>query len=246
LTLDPGAHLEALAAGSEAFAGVAASNLDRPVASCPGWDVAELTRHLGVVYGWAVAAVEAAGERPGAPAGPAPGRREDLAGWFAGQRAAVLDALSGREPDHPAWKLGRPGVGNVAWWRRRQALETAVHLFDAETAAGRRATIPAELAADGIDELLSELLPSYLARRPVPELKGTLHLHATDTEGEWHLDFSAPDLGLRREHSKADTALRGPAASLYLWLWNRPPAEEGEVEVFGDASAARAWGQVRF
>ncbi|HLI54935.1 MAG TPA: maleylpyruvate isomerase N-terminal domain-containing protein [Acidimicrobiales bacterium] len=245
MTLDPGAHLEALAAASEAFAGVAASNLDRPVASCPGWDVADLVRHLGQVYGWAVAAVEAGGEAPEAPAGPAPGGREDLSGWFLDRRADLLDALSGRDPQQPAWKR-RGGLGSVAWWRRRQALETAVHLFDAETAAGKRATIPAELAADGIDEFLSELLPSYLARTPVPELQGTLHLHATDTDGEWHLDFSAPDLGLRREHSKADTALRGPAASLYLWLWNRPPPEEGEVEVLGDGSAARAWGQVRY
>lgn len=245
MTLDPGSYLEALAADSEALAGAADGSLDRAVPACPGWVVGDLVGHLGGVYSFAAAAVEAGGERPAKERAQPPEDRSGLTRWFLEQRANVLDALSGREPGEPAWSFSRRGAATAGWWRRRQALETAVHLFDVQTAAGRHGTVGPELAADGIDETLSEILPAYLERRPVAALTGTLHLHATDTPGEWHVDLSAPGLGFRREHAKADTALRGPAAPLYLWLWNRAGTEEGGIETFGDASVVGAWGQVR-
>ncbi len=45
-------------------------------------------------------------------------------------------------PDTPAWTFSAAGAPhNVGWWQRRQALETAVHRWDAQI-GGRRGPDP--------------------------------------------------------------------------------------------------------
>ena len=239
--IDTGSHLSALAADSQALADRAGSGLGAAVRACPGWTVADVVGHLGGVYSWVTLCVEAAGPRPSVERDRPPAEPGEVVDWFLERRAAVLDALTAHEPDAPAWNF-RPGAPQtVAWWRRRQAIETAVHLWDVEHATGGPGRIDPELAADGVAEMLEEILAAKLAGRPVPGLTGTLHLHATDADGEWSLDFGAADLAVRREHTKADTAVRGPAAGLLLWLWNRSEPADAGLEVFGDPAVVDAW-----
>jgi hypothetical protein len=50
---------------------------------------------------------------------------------------------------------------------------------------------------------------------------------------------------VRREHAKADVAVRGPASALELFLYNRRGPDG--LEVFGDEAKAAAWTEkVRF
>lgn len=242
--LDTGTYLSTIAADSQAFADLAEGRLDVPVPACPDWVGADLVGHLGSVYSWVALCVEAGGQRPGLDRDQPPSGADELVGWFRERRAGALDALSSRQPDAPAWIFGGRGEANVGWWRRRQAIETALHLWDLEQAAGAPGRIDPELAADGTDEFLGQFLPSVLTRRPVPQLRGTLHVHATDAPGEWSLDFGVADLDVRRTHSKADTAVRGPAAGLLLWLWNRMDADGAGLEVFGDRAVVDAWASV--
>lgn len=243
--MDSRAHLAALEADSGAIAELAPQHLERAVPACPDWDVADLIGHLGGVYSWAAMVTSAGGDRPQGERDRPPPDREALIRWFQVKRQAVLSVLAGTDPDRPAWVFIAPSPRNVAWWRRRQAMETAIHLADVQQAAGITPTMSAELAADGIDEVLTEMLPGLMARRRVEGLGGTLHVHCTDAEGEWVLDFSAPTLEVRREHAKADTAARGPAAGLYLWLWNRTDPESAGLDVFGDQSLVETWRKVR-
>lgn len=243
--LDTGLHLSALAADSQAIADLAADHLDRPVPACPEWTVADVLGHLGGVYSWVWLVVRAAGEKPDKDREAPPADRSALVDWFREQRAAVVDVLSSTEPDEPAWTFVRAAQPTVGWWRRRQALETAVHLYDVESAAGRPGPVAPDLAADGVDELLTEFLPGYLRRNPVAGLEGTVHLHCTDADGEWVLDFSGPELQVRREHAKSDTAVRGPASDLFLLLWNRVGLDAPGLEVFGRREVAAALAEVR-
>lgn len=241
--LDTGAHLSALAADSQAVADLAEDRMELKVPTCPDWTVADLLGHLGGVYSWVWLVVRADGEKPDKGRDVAPEDPAGMVQWFRQQRAAALSALESKEPGEPAWSfVGRRDVG---WWRRRQALETAIHLHDVQDAAGMSEAMDPQLAADGVDEILTEFLPGYLSRRPVAGLEGTFHVHCTDVDGEWAVDFSAPSLEVRREHAKADTAVRGPASDLFLWLWNRVPLDCPGLEVFGRRDVAQALTEVR-
>ncbi len=234
-----------LAAEGAAFADSAEGHFDRPVPSCPEWNVADLVAHLGGVYAWARYAVAAGGERVNrrdVPTPPAPEHAADLLPWFRTRLGELLEALSG-DADAPAWTFPPNAPNTAAWWQRRQALETVVHRWDVQTAAasGPVDPIAPDLAVEGVDEFLADFLPRVIAADASGALTGTLHLHATDTPGEWWLDFDAEGLATRREHAKADTAVRGPAAGLYLWLWNRQSPEAAGLEVFGRVETAVGW-----
>jgi uncharacterized protein (TIGR03083 family) len=243
--LDTGAYLSALTADSQAFADAAAPHLERPVTTCPGWSVADLVAHMGGVYSWATMVAHAGGDRPTAARARPPTDRQQLMPWFQDWRDRVIDALSSKEPDEPAWMFPPPHAADIAWWRRRQALETSIHLYDVEQAAGTPRPVPPDLASDGVDEALTQFLTNYLRTHELSGFEGTLHLHCTDTEGEWLLDFGGAELEVRREHTKADTAVRGRASDLFLWVWNRIPLDGPGLEVFGRRETAAALGQVR-
>ena len=131
-----------------------------------------------------------------------------------------------------------PEHQRAGFWPRRMAQETTVHRVDAEQAVGWpvRAIEPA-FAVDGIDELFSVFVPALRAGRS-PGDGRTVHLHATDVEGEWLIRFEDSDVVVEPGHAKGDAAVRGPAAELLLWLWGRLPLDG--LEVFGARSAAEA------
>lgn len=103
-----------------------------------------------------------------------------------------------------------------------------MHRFDAQFAAGDAKPIDAELALGGIDEHLG-FVAFGLAVKPVEGLSGSLHLHASDVEGEWVLQLAPDRLAFERSHAKADAAIRGPASELLLWLVNRRLPESPEL-----------------
>jgi uncharacterized protein (TIGR03083 family) len=243
--LDSSAYLAALGADGARIVSVAPGCLDRPVPACPAWTVRDLVGHLGGVYSWAAMVVEAGGERPAGDRASAPSGDDDLMGWFGDLFERVQEILETSDPAAPAWSMSRSGPRDVGWWRRRQAQETAVHRYDVEAAAGSAEPIPAELAADGVDEFLTVFLPGVLSRGPVEGLRGTAHFHATDTPGEWWLDLDSPGAAVRLEHAKADTAIRGPASALDLFLWNRLSAGEAGLQTFGDAEVVDSFRLVK-
>ena len=63
-------------------------------------------------------------------------------------------------------------------------------------------------------------------------LDGSIHVHCTDTEGEWLVRRDGDDLVVTREHAKGDVAARGSASDLLLFLWGRRPVSA--LDVFGD------------
>jgi hypothetical protein len=95
------------------------------------------------------------------------------------------------------------------------ALETAVHRADVESAVGPVTPIDADLALDGIDELL--------------------HVMLADAGIE---DVPGPVVGAGRVRVDiAGTSVSAGASDLLLWLWGRTP--EGTIEVIGDEAGLR-------
>lgn len=243
--------------------------LGAPVPTCPGWSTGDLVVHLGAVHRWAAAVVEAGGARVARrdlPAPPAPGD-PGLLGWYLESVAALRAVLGATDPAAPAWtwSASSPPARTAGWWVRRQVVETALHRVDVELAAGGPAQgVARPVAAAGLEELLTDLLPGALASGGVDgaALHGTLHLHATDGPPadlapgdlapgdpapgdtvEWLVDLDADPPVATRGHARAAAALRGPASELLLWSHHR--AGTGHLEVLGDASVVAGWEAVR-
>lgn len=235
-----------LATGNDDARGLLAAareGWDRPVPGCGDWDAAALVRHTGAVLG-SMAGTVATGTRTSRKdIGSGPEGLGELPGWYLGHLDRALEALGSADPDAETWTFSSTGDRRVAWWCRRLAVEIALHRVDAQSGApGGVGPIDGDVAAAGIEEYVTELLPGVLTRagadggeRPT----GTLHLHATDGDVEWWVDLDDPGAAARPEHAKADTALRATRSDLLLWLWNRAPAEAPDV--FGDPATLDRW-----
>ena len=224
--------LEAVERENRALARAAEGNLARQVPGCPGWDVAQLVRHLGAVHRWAAGIVrehvEARPQRHNEPSEPAD---EVLLPWFLEGLEELLRTFRSVDPEKPCWTW--TGQAPPQWWRRRQALEAAVHRVDVEQATGTsHPIVEGELSVTGVDEMLDIFIPWQRLPEELGPVGRTLHLHATDREGEWMLRLRAGGIDVERGHAKGDAALRGPASDLFLFLWNR--IEVGALELFGD------------
>jgi uncharacterized protein (TIGR03083 family) len=235
-------HLEEIQTGSAALVASARSaGIDAPVPSCPGWDVHELVLHTGTTHRWATTLVATRATGYVAPdLGELPAERDAIFDWFEDGARRFVDVLGTTDPQTAVWAWGSDQ--HARFWSRRMAHETAVHGWDASHAAREDRAIPAELAVDGIDEQL-ENIPFMMPFRPeVAALRGdgeSIHLHATDTEGEWLIRFTADGIETTREHAKGDVAARGSASDLMLFLVGR--VRHDQLEVFGDAALLDRW-----
>jgi hypothetical protein len=98
-------------------------------------------------------------------------------------------------------------------------------------ATDRTTPVDRALAVDGIDEFLDVFLPEADTTRNLGN--GTIHLHATDGEGEWLLTVDGAETQVERGHAKGDVAVRASASDLLLMLWRR--VSPSGLDVLGDA-----------
>ena len=236
--MDHEAYIDAIAIYSDRMvAALHDVNPAAPVPSCGEWTVRDLFLHMGAVQRWATDHVESRRERTGPrPPGAEPAD-EDLGAWLNEGAVALVQALRATPGDTPMGGFGRPA--DARFWSRRQAHEVAVHAADAQAASGSIEPIDATLASDGLDEYLTEMVPLRY-RKQAFELPGSLHVHCTDVTGEWTVRAVDGAYRCDRTHDKGDAALRGPASSALLVLYNRLPVGP-PVEVFGDAGVVEWW-----
>ena len=215
------------------------ADLDASVPTCPDWSVRDLLAHVGWVHRYVTEhVIRQATERvppdeiPTAPAG------DDVLGYAREGLSSLLDALASSDPNQPIWTWG--ARQDVGFFVRRMVHETALHRFDAESAAGDTDGVPDDQGADGVDELYTEVIPSGLRRWPRPVPSGTLHLHRTDGgDGEWMIRPDGDGMSVTHTHEKGDAAIRGSGSDLFFAVWGRIGLNR--VELFGDESVARAW-----
>jgi uncharacterized protein (TIGR03083 family) len=227
---------DAIAAAGRALTDAGRAAPDAPVAACPGWTVATVVKHVGLVHTWATGVLrDYPSEAPPFPRAPAELTPSDLPDWADAQRATLIDAIAESDGDHAVWAFGE--VQAARFWWRRQAIETSVHAWDGADAASTPWAIPPGVGAEGVEELLEWNLARRFASEPPAWGAGrTIHLHRTDGDGEWLLTIGDPPR-VERGHAKGDLAVRGPAADLLLWSYNR----RAGVELLGDTTLADAW-----
>lgn len=228
--VDTSSLIDALRSQGELLGDAAGkAELTAPVPSCPGWAVRDLLLHIGGVHRWAATVVR---ERRPAPLGldqpydivAEPPGDDALLDWFRTGHAALVRTLSEAPADLACWAF-LPAPSPLAFWARRQTHETTVHRVDADLAAGVEvAPIEPSLAEDGLDELLTCFV-SNRNRRLRSDEPWTLAVHATDVAADWLVSIgpNLPTVHRTAGPEPADVTVAGPAAELYLALWNRGP-----------------------
>jgi len=224
-------------------------DLDRPVPACPGWTFKQLATHVGRGHRWAAQIVATRASAPvstrDVPNGRMPDDPAQHQAWLAESAELVAEAVTAAG-DEPVWTFTGPRPAR--WWARRRAHEGAVHLADAQLAAGRDVDLAPGFAADGVDEWLGLVVASTGHPEQARELGGdgqTLHLHATDPgldgTGEWLITRTPSGVTVEPGHAKADVAVRAPAVRLLLLLTRRIPASAPGVEIFGEQALLTHW-----
>jgi uncharacterized protein (TIGR03083 family) len=238
--MDIAAHINALETEAAALGSAAsAAALADPVPGCPDWSVRDLVRHIGYVHRWAAAVVsgrlDGADGDADAAVGPLPAD-PDLHDWYADGHRALAATLRAAPGDLDCFTF-LPAPSPLAFWARRQALETAVHHADAAAAAGRPVRFSDELAHDGIDETLRGF-----AARPRAFEPGSIWLQPGSGPG-WRIDLHEEGATAANDVTAdgCDVTVSGPPTDVYLWLWNRPAG----VDITGDPTVAERWKRVR-
>jgi uncharacterized protein (TIGR03083 family) len=235
--MDRDTYMHHLARDGRRMAELARGDLEAMVPTCPDWKLVDLIEHTGMVHRWQTTTVR---DRPPSfpdesvwRLGPADG--VSWADWF---QAGVDDAvrvIGAADPASGCWTWFEPDQ-TAGFFQRRITLETLVHRLDAELAAtGTITAVDPVLGTDAIDEVFDVMVPAT-APSPVGGRGETVHLHATDGDGEWVVTLLADTVTVERTHAKADAAVRASTADLVLFIWGREPV--GPVERFGDPAAA--------
>lgn len=238
--MDIAAHIEALEdEGGRLAAAAGAASLNDPVPGCPDWAVRDLVQHIGYVHRWAAAIVSGRLDGPNGDADAVVGPLPDdarLLDWYGDGHRELVATLRGAPADLECFTF-LPAPSPLAFWARRQALETAVHHADAAAAAGQPVSFTDELAHDGIDETLRGF-----GTRPRAFEPGSIWLQPGDGPG-WRIELHEEGATSTQDADAegADVTVAGSPTDIYLWLWNRP----ARVDITGDAAVAERWKKIR-
>ncbi|WP_371494325.1 maleylpyruvate isomerase family mycothiol-dependent enzyme [Kitasatospora sp. NBC_00374] len=221
------------------------------VPSCPGWSVSDLVLHLGSVHRVVTHVIR---DRPsrvpdatdlgflrlpedtdGWPApehqpnlGPVP---PGLGDWFTAGAAELAALFTDRDPAEEVWTWSPER--SVGFWQRMQAIEAAVHRWDAEDAAGTARPVDAALARDAVAQTFTVMAPARRSWRQAPPGSGERYrLRESDGPGRWTAHFDGSQVLLGDGADRYDVELAGTASDLMLFLWGRLPADR--LAVTGD------------
>lgn len=217
-------------------------DLELPVPTCGDWLLADLLWHLLEVQDFWAFIIESRPDGPDAYVQPPRPAASDLADGLRSATERLSAALETAGNDEAAWSWSDDHT--VGFSVRRQSHEALVHYVDGLLACAQPLPdIDPNLAADGVDELVTVMLggiPEWATYQPA---SGVIELRATDTKANWFLEFGRvtgtdPDSGNDIDRPctelvsdrEPDTMLSGLAIDLDLWLWGRLPADTLRVD----------------
>jgi hypothetical protein len=116
------------------------------------------------------------------------------------------------------------------------AQETAVHRVDVELAVGKPTPVDAELAVDGVDEILLLMLAGDWSEDPEDAATGQ-HVAISTGGRTWLVTLEEKSIGVTEDGDAGDATVGGDPADVLLWLWGRLADED--VTRSGDEDALR-------
>ncbi|SOB86025.1 maleylpyruvate isomerase family mycothiol-dependent enzyme [Streptomyces sp. 1331.2] len=248
--MTPNEHVAAVSAETARFvAAVRAADPAIPVPSCPGWTLADLVRHAGSVQRWFTVLLRRRIQAPPTSRDvelKLPERTQDYPAWLAESAAEADATFSDTDLDAPMWAWGADQ--HARFWVRRMLFETLVHRVDAELALGLQPELDPALAADGVDEFLTNLPYAAFFAPGTAELRGenrTIRFTRTDGDGDWLVRLRPDGFGLESgaaaAEPAADATVSATAADLLLLLYGRLDRSAAEVAVTGDEQLLELW-----
>lgn len=229
----------AIRSEGEAIVAAARFGLDAEVPTCEAWQVNELLTHVASVYRRAATVVTDRATEAVQWSAP-PTDVADPIEYLSDALDDLVDALKSAEPDTPVWNWSGESQ-TAAFWARRMAHESAVHRYDAQRAHGVAQPIDADLATDGLDEMIDVLLPRIIERDNIILPSATYVLSATD-DGDWAVRLGPDGVERLDVVKERDVTVRGTPSALLLAAYNR--IKWTSLEVDGDATCLDAWSQL--
>jgi uncharacterized protein (TIGR03083 family) len=223
----------------------------RPIPTCPGWTLEELVGHVGRGHRWAAEIIRRRLLAPiPIPELVPPTDPEERSEWLTAGARMLADAVRAAGPQQPVWTWQKDR--SAGFWLRRMLHDEIVHRFDAELALGIEGDLAADLAADGVSDILDTA--ATLSRPDVglptafAGLVGSgesLRFIATDApagpDGEWSVTRGPAGVTWCHGTGRADVTVRGPAVRLLLLLNRRLPVDAANVEITGDRELFTHW-----
>jgi uncharacterized protein (TIGR03083 family) len=215
---------------------------DLEVATCPGWNVRDLAEHLGVIHRWAeelvrlrssVRLAREVTDETSAAVSPE---------WIRDGGRQLVATLRAANPDDQMWAWGLDQ--HVRFWSRRQLHETLVHRMDLELAANIEPRAEPAIAADAIDEYLSNLTKVAKQSPDLSQLRGDgeqLAFRVRDGGGLWSITLGEDGVGLSKEEAVFATELVGSSLDVLLVILRRREVNRSRVEVIGDRKLLDFW-----
>jgi uncharacterized protein (TIGR03083 family) len=229
--VDEQRYLECLEADYTRLREVAENALDERVPTCPDWTGADLVVHMAEVFLHKTETL-----RQGAwPTPWPPDLGADPLGALDDTYRQLVGEFAARSPSDRSLTWYEPDQ-TVGFWLRRMAQETVIHRLDAELAAGVAHTpIPADLAEDGIDELLTCFLAYASVEYPdefgehLPECDGrTVQI---DTGGAgWQVQLGPTEITVERGQSDPEAGVFGEPGAVLRWMWRRTGDEAVQLD----------------
>lgn len=219
--MDYTTYVEHVRQDGQRLADVASGSLSSDVPSCPGWTVRDLVAHVSEVYEDKIART-ALGHAPDPWPPEWPAERDPIE-WLgdAHQRLLAMFEKSGPTTPSATWW---PPDQTVGFWARRMAHETAVHRYDAESAIGTPTPVNAELAVDGVDEILVIMLAGDWSDEPDDAATGQ-RVAISSGGRTWLVTLERESVSITEAVGTADATLGGDPSDVLLWLWGRGPDE---------------------
>jgi len=242
-----------VAALEEAGREAACSHAALVVPSCPGWVVTDLVLHLGFVHRVVARVIGERMQQPPAegdrswlglpspwrdwlPPGRAPQQSPvpaALLDWFQGGAATLGELFRAADPGERVWTWSADH--SVGFWQRMQAIEAAVHRWDAQNAVSAAEPLDAALAVDAVAQTFEVMAPMRRAVAKAPPGQGERFVfRRTDGPQAWAVHFDGDPVLLGSAQGSYDIQISGTASDLALFLWQRDVT--GSLEVRGDSS----------